>query len=272
MITRPLMRYHGGKWRLAPWILSHFPAHRVYTDAYGGAASVLLRKSRSYAEVYNDLNGDMVNLLRCLREPGMRRALVAAVQGTPYARAEFDLSFEPTDDPIERARRALLRAAAGHSTTHQSQRRTGFRNDISRTGGLPAHDWANLPPVLAQIGERLAGVIIEHDDALTVVQRYDTADTLHYLDPPYLAETRNAQQAGTAYAHDMPTPEQHRAMIAVARSLRGHVLISGYPSALYAELLDDWTMVLKAAHADSAADRIEALWLKPGTMQQAVLL
>lgn len=272
MITRPLMRYHGGKWRLAPWILSHFPAHRVYTDAYGGAASVLLRKSRSYAEVYNDLNGDMVNLLRCLREPGMRRALVAAVQGTPYARAELDLSFEPTDDPIERARRALLRAAAGHSTTHQSQRRTGFRNDISRTGGLPAHDWANLPPVLAQIGERLAGVIIEHDDALTVVQRYDTADTLHYLDPPYLAETRNAQQAGTAYAHDMSTPEQHRAMIAVARSLRGHVLISGYPSALYAELLDDWTMVLKAAHADSAADRIEALWLKPGTMQQAVLL
>ena len=80
-------------------------------------------------------------------------------------------------------------------------------------------------------------MVIEDDDALTVMQRYDTADTLHYLDPPYLAETRNARQAGMAYAVDMATPAQHRALIAVARELRRHVVISGYPSALYAELL-----------------------------------
>ena len=89
------------------------------------------------------------------------------------------------------------------------------------------------------------------------MQRYDTADTLHYLDPPYLAETRNARQAGMAYAVDMATPAQHRALIAVARELRGHVVIGGYPSALYAELLGDWTMVLKSTHAESASDRIE---------------
>ena len=183
---------------------------------------------------------------------GLRRELAAAVQWTPYSRAEFDATYEPTDDPIERARRTLLQANAG-STTHQSTRRTGFRSDTSRAGTIPAHDWRSLPPVLLAIGERLQGVVIEDDDALTVMQRYDTADTLHYLDPPYLAETRNARQAGMAYAVDMATPAQHRALIAVARELRGHVVISGYPSALYAELLGDWTMVLKSTHAKAPA-------------------
>ena len=84
---RPLLRYHGGKWLLAPWIISHFPAHRVYVEPFGGAASVLIRKERSYAEVYNDLDSEVVNLFRVLR--AQPDDLVHAIELTPFARDEF---------------------------------------------------------------------------------------------------------------------------------------------------------------------------------------
>lgn len=88
-LTRPALRWHGGKWRLAPWVIEHFPPHRVYVEPYGGAASVLLRKRRSYAEIYNDLDDEVVGMFRVLRSD---RApdLVRAVALTPFGRREFE--------------------------------------------------------------------------------------------------------------------------------------------------------------------------------------
>src|SRR5574337_272680 len=90
---RPLLRYHGGKWKLAPWILRHLPPHRVYVEPFGGGASVLLQKPRSYAEVYNDLDGEVVNLFIMARERG--EELAQAIELTPFAREEFELSYRP---------------------------------------------------------------------------------------------------------------------------------------------------------------------------------
>lgn len=100
-VTRPVLRYHGGKWRLAPWIIQHFPPHRTYVEPYGGAASVLMRKPRSYAEVYNDLDGEVCSLFRVLREPASAVELRRLVALTPFARDEFALSYVPSPDPIE---------------------------------------------------------------------------------------------------------------------------------------------------------------------------
>ena len=112
--SRPILRYHGGKWILAPWIISHFPPHRVYVEPFGGAASVLLRKPRSYAEVYNDLDREIVSLFRVARERGeeLRRAL----ELTPFARQEYLEAWHPSDDPLEQARRTVIRAYMGFAS------------------------------------------------------------------------------------------------------------------------------------------------------------
>ena len=260
--TRPFLRYHGGKWRLAPWIISHFPAHRIYTEAYGGAGSVLLRKARAYSEVYNDLDGQIVNLFRVLRDPMQARELVRQVTLTPYARAEFDASYLLAEDPIEQARRTLFRSMAGFSTTGATGRwKTGFRANVTRTGTTPAADWRTFPAALEQIIERLRGVVIEHDDALAVIARYDGPETLHYVDPPYPHSTRYVRWAGEAYAHEM-SDDQHRELAALLHQVKGAVVLSGYACELYdQELYPDWQRVEHPAHADGAKDRIEVLWL-----------
>jgi DNA adenine methylase len=266
------MRYHGGKWRLAPWIISHFPPHRVYVEPFSGAASVLLRKPRSYAEVYNDLSGEVVNLFRVLRNASQARELIRQVRLTPYARDEFGLSYITADDPIEQARRTLFRAAAGFSTAGaQSTWRTGFRAKVDRSYTTPMIDWANMPQVLEQVVERLQGVVIENRPALEVVEQYDRDTALHYLDPPYPHSTRNERWVGQAYANEL-TDDDHRELARLVRTCKGAVVISGYPCSLYDnELYPDWQRVTLETYADQALKRTEALWIKPGTLSLGML-
>lgn len=270
-VTRPVLRYHGGKWKLAAWITDHLPLHRVYVEPYGGAASILLRKARSYSEVYNDLDGEVVNLFRVLRSPADARELLRQVRLTPYARAEFELSYLATDDPIEQARRTLFRAAAGYASGAQKRYGTGFRSNVTRPNTTPAADWRTLPAALEAVVERLRGVVIEHRPALDVIRQYDTPETLFYCDPPYPFATRNARNAGATYRHEM-TDDDHRALAAVLRRVRGKVVLSGYACALYDdELYPDWHRVARRAHADGARDRVEVLWISPGAVQQRTL-
>lgn len=98
-IKRPVLRYHGGKFRLSGWIRSFFPPHQVYVEPFGGAGSVLLTKEPAYAEVYNDLDGDVVNFFRVLRDPIQRAALCELVALTPFSRAEFECAYAPDTGP-----------------------------------------------------------------------------------------------------------------------------------------------------------------------------
>ncbi|MFN8468247.1 MAG: DNA adenine methylase [Caldilineaceae bacterium] len=261
-MSRPLLRYHGGKWKIAPWIIEQLPEHRIYVEPYGGGASVLLRKPRAYAEIYNDLWGEVVNLFRVLRNPEQARGLVALVELTPYAREEFELSQQPADDPVEQARRTLLRSAAGFASGPMLQYGTGFRTCFTRSYNTAADNWASKPASLDQVIERLRGVVIEHSTALDVIRRYDTPDTLFYCDPPYVWGTRNRRNAGHTYRHEMSDAD-HVRLAEVLASIAGMAVVSGYPCALYEELYAGWQRVERCAHADGARDRVEVLWISP---------
>jgi len=251
---RPILRYHGGKWILAKWIIGHFPPHRIYVEPFGGAASVLLQKSRSYAEIYNDLDGELVNLFTVARERG--EDLRTALELTPFARTEFAQSYTPAGDPVEQARRTVVRSFMGFGSNSHNKA-TGFRSNSHRSGTTPAQDWRNYPSSFGAIMDRLRGVCIENRSAIEVMQPHDSARTLFYVDPPYVSETRDK---GSDYRHEM-TNEDHRALADYLHSVAGSVCLSGYPCALYDELYGDWRRVERKALADGARKRTEVLWM-----------
>ena len=258
MVTRPVLRWHGGKWNLAPWVIQHLPAHRIYVEPFGGAASVLLRKPRAYAEVYNDLDDDVVGLFRVLRDPVSASQLVSSIRLTPFARIEQVEAYEQAADPVERARRLIVRSYMGFGS-NGTHRKTGFRANSNRSGTTPARDWANYPDPLAAVAERMVGVTVENRDAKAVMAAHDGPATLHYVDPPYMPETRDK---GGDYAHEL-TGDQHVELLQFLRTLGGMVVLSGYPSPVYDDLLADWTRVERKALADGARARTEVLWINP---------
>lgn len=263
--SRPVLRYHGGKWRLASWIISHFPAHRVYVEPFAGGASVLLRKPISHTEVYNDLDVDLVHLFSVLRDPAQAAELQRVCELTPYARAEFILSYQRSADPIERARRLLIRSWFGHGGSGTRRHRTGFRPALGRRGTNANHDWRGWIPQISTFTARLSSVVLEHRDAFALMGRYDGPDTLFYVDPPYPHSTRTSLNNGHKqhYRHEM-TDDDHRRLGALLQELEASVVVSGYPCALYdRELFPDWERHEKHARADGGRDRTEVVWIKP---------
>ena len=269
-LTRPLLRWHGGKWLLAPWIMGHFPAHRIYVEPFGGAGSVLLRKERAYAEIYNDLDDEVVNLFSVLRDEKASQRLQQLLELTPFARTEFELVWDVCDEPVERARRLIARSFMGfgsnaHSDMGRGHKTTGFRASSMRSGTTPARDWENYPAGLPAIVKRMRGVIVERRPAVQVMASHDSADTLHYVDPPYLPETRNRRNPHDPkhqYRHELSVAD-HEALLDALRGLVGMVVLSGYPSPLYDSALPDWRRVERAALADGARERTEVLWINP---------
>jgi len=264
--NRPVLRWHGGKWVLAPWIIANMPPHRVYVEPFGGAGSVLMRKPRSYAEVWNDLDGHAVNLFRVLRSDRAAE-LVRALTLTPFARDEFAGAYEPCGDAVESARRLVVRSFMGFGSNGHN-RATGFRANSNRSGTTPAHDWSNYPAALQRVIERLRDVVVENADALAVMRTHDGPDTLHYVDPPYVFETRT--DAVADYAHEM-TDADHGALLAFLRTLQGRVMLSGYPHPLYDAALTGWHRIERAALADGAAKRTEVLWMSFAPAQRDLL-
>jgi len=268
MITRPAFRYHGSKHLLSGWIIGHIPyAHDAYVEPFGGSAAVLLQKARSPLEIYNDLNEDVVNFFRVLRE--QPEELIRAIRLTPFAKREWELSFEETAEPLEKARRFYARAymsIAGATT----QNNPGFRRQKVLSKGIngdkkmtPAAVSFTKVDHLYQVAERMTGVQIEADDALGLIQRYDAVETIFYVDPPYVFETRGRWK-DTAYTHEM-SDAQHVELAETLQACQGMVILSGYACPLYADLYEatGWRRVDRQTRINGPGSAVETLWLNP---------
>lgn len=264
MKRRPF-RYMGGKDRLAGAIIGMMPEHSVYTEAFGGGGSVLLQKPRSATEVYNDLYGDVVNAFRQLRDNAAE--LERRMRLTPFSREEYDRAYDATDDECEAARRFIFRAAAGFGSDSMN-RRNGFRTGLNQNFTSGAGAWANLADAVPDIAARLRGVVIENRPAVQVLQQWDGPRRLHYVDPPYVHDTRRRVRHG--YAHEMGDGD-HVELAEVLHSLDGMVMLSGYHSDLYDDLYKGWRRVEMAARDNVNGARTEVLWFSPNVPDELPL-
>jgi len=268
-VTSPALRYHGGKFRLASWIMQYFPEHTCYVEPFGGAAGVLLQKPRVYAEVYNDLDHAVYNFFKVIQNPEKRQRLIEALVFTPYSRDEFEQAWEPTSDPIEEAKRLCIRAQMGFGSAGATNGKTGFRIDTKREYGTAQHLWALYPESIATAGQRLSGVLIENRDASKVMLDHDSEETLHFIDPPYVHETRIMSANRTYYKHELSN-DDHESLLIHIKKLSGYVVLSGYDSELYNDHLKHWakfTTQSRIAASRGTKLRTEVAWVNPSCME-----
>lgn len=224
----------------------------MYLEPYAGSLAVLFNKPRSHIETVNDLNEDVVNFFRVLREHP--EELKQAIEFTPFARSEYEASYEDTTDPIERARRFSVRCWQGFGCSNLYK--YGFKSGQRSNSPNPAKAWAEMPDILIQAAERLKGVQIENLPALELIRRYDTADVFMYVDPPYLHGTRK----NYLYKHEMKDSE-HVDLLEVLIRHPGKIILSGYDNELYNDMLTGWRKESISTQAENGLKRVETIWL-----------
>lgn len=221
---------------------------------------------RSRLEIYNDLDSDVVNFFRVLRDESTRGRLIELLSLTPYSREEFRFCFEPSNEIVERARRLVARSFMGFAShSHNINNTTnGWRSE--RTDGRQkikqySLEWLGVPAACVAVAERFQGVTIEQLDAFDLIPKYDAPETLFYVDPPYVKETRDDRTHG--YAFEM-TDHEHRQLSWLLHGLKGKVALSGYDCPLYASLYSDWRRDETSARANGqkgSSERTEVLWM-----------
>lgn len=259
---RAVFRYPGSKWSIAEWIISHFPEgyeKMVYLEPFLGSGAVFFNKNPGAAETINDLDNDVVNLFQILRDrpDDLKRVL----ELTPYSREEYDKSFEPCEDPLEKARRYMVKTtqAIGAKLGHG---KCGWRNHKQMKTGGTACKWGGITETIDAAASRLRGsttnlVQIEKMDALLLIERYNTPDALIYIDPPYVRSTR---KSGALYSHEM-TDEDQKRLLEIIVSSKAKIIISGYDNAMYNETLKEWRTDTTMSQTTSTEMACEKIWM-----------
>lgn len=256
--------WYGGKFSHLDWLLPLLPACHHYCEPFAGSAAVLLNRETSPVETYNDIDGEVVNFFRVLRDE--HEALIRAIALTPFSREEYHQAIYESGENIsavERARRFYIRARQTRTGLAQTASLGRWANckNTSRAGmsGVVSR-WLGGVQALDGIAERLLRVQIENRPAIDLIRLYDSPDTLFYCDPPYLHATRGDAKA---YGFEMDEA-QHRELARTLNACQGKVAVSGYEHPLMDELFkpDRWCKTRgadKTIHSTKGS-RVEVLW------------
>lgn len=262
---KPPFSYFGSKLALAGRIAALLPPHVHYVEPFAGSFAVLFAKRPSAMETANDLDGNLMNFWRTLRERPAELERACAL--TPHSRAEHEAAFALDGDELERARKVWVLLTQGRGG-HLPPKRSGWRHYQDPRGSgasMPRYLGAYLGRMPAAVG-RLMNVSLECRPAAEVIERYGRHDgVLIYADPPYLASVRTLNHGrgrGPDYAHELRTDDEHRELAGALRAARAAVVLSGYDSPLYAELYEGWHRLELAGMAGNSVDaaRTEVLW------------
>lgn len=248
-----LLNYPGAKWSMAKEIVSLMPSHRSYLEPFFGSGAVLFNKSPSAIETVNDIDGDIVNFFRVLRE--RPDELAEAIALTPYSRDVFNDAHENRgSSDFDRAYRFVVRSKMGHG--FKTYQKTGFKMDVhARENSYAVKCWNRLPGDLLQAAVRLKGVQIENRPALDLIRKFNHSNVLIYADPPYLLNTRGGKQ----YRHEM-TEQDHVELLDALKQHKGSVILSGYPSEMYDRELTGWIRIDRKSYNQNSDQRTEMLW------------
>lgn len=262
-----VVKYPGAKWSIADWVIGHFPEHHSYLEPFFGSGAVLFTKPRSNIETVNDLDGDVVNFFEWVQHDPEK--LAKAIYWTPYARAVYNAAFDRKNTETNSFMRAVdftIRMMMGHGFRTTGER-VGWKNDVQgRERAYACQYWCKEPEIIMQAAERLRGVQIENRPAVELIERFNYQNVLIYADPPYVLSTRHGKQ----YNCEM-TDADHAALLEALKAHKGPVLLSGYDSTLYDDLLHGWYRETISALAQTSDKRTEVLWMNFEPAGQASL-
>lgn len=249
---------------LAKDIISCFPKHTAYVEVFGGSGAVLLQKLPSKVEVYNDLDSQLVNFFRVLRDSPDE--LIRRVKAMPWSREEYErcIKFDPVDDPVEAALRWFFVACSsfgGHFV------RGKYAFAYARNDNIVEKRWGSKEPSLRIVSARLRNTIVENLSWDILVKKYDARETLFYMDPPYV---RN-KEICSRYGFYLKLAD-HVRLVNALLDLKGYAILSGYKNREYKRLEQngwyrkDFEFFADATGSRSRRKVVESLWISPNCM------
>lgn len=233
MKSRSPLIWFGGKGKVAHKIIELMPNHKSYVEPFGGAAHVIAQKPPSYHEVYNDIDGNLVNFLMVTR--AQEEEFIQAVETLPYSRQLYERWKNETTDGLNDFDRAIrffyLNRSGIAGGNNEDRAKTGWRHSVSASQN-PAKGYQGSVRRINSFAQRMRDVMIEHLDFRSIIEKYDSEITLFYVDPPYIG--REQYYAGGF------TQQDHRDLADMLNQIKGRAIVSYYDDPLLLEIYPDW--------------------------------